>query len=56
MSNIASAADIYATDDGDYMLKRVEKTKNKKYAEAYSKTAGAHFLPFVMATGGRLGG
>jgi hypothetical protein len=59
VSNITPAADSYvahAAGDGDYALERVEKTKNEKYAEAYRKSAGAHFLPFVTATGGRLGG
>jgi hypothetical protein len=58
MSNITPAADSYvahAAGDGNYALERVEKTKNEKY-EAYSKSAGAHFLPFVTATGKRLGG
>jgi hypothetical protein len=59
VSNITPAADSYvarAADDGNYALERVEKKKNEKYVEAYREGIGAHFLPFVTATGGRLGG
>ena len=59
VSNITPAADSYvarAAEDGNYALERVEKKKNEKYAEAYREGIGAHFLPFVTATGGRLGG
>jgi hypothetical protein len=59
VSNITPAADSYvarAADDGNYALEQVEKKKNEKYAEAYREGIGAHFLPFVTATGGRLGG
>jgi hypothetical protein len=59
VSNITPAADSYvahAAGDGNYALELVEKKKNEKYLEAYCKGASAHFLPFVTATGGRLGG
>ena len=59
VSNITPAADSYvahAAGDGNYALELVEKKKNEKYAEAYYKDTQAHFLPFVTATGGRLGG
>ena len=62
VSNITPAADSYvahAAGDGNYALELVETKKNEKYAEAYrqcEQSAGAHFLPFVTATGGRLGG
>ena len=62
VSNITPAADSYvarAAGDKNYALELVETKKNEKYAEAYrqcEQSAGAHFLPFVTATGGRLGG